>query len=74
VVQRAGEDVRPADIVIEEAATSAAIHAAAHPGRRAATDAEESGESDAANAATDAQPGAPADAGEAGASLDESAS
>jgi small subunit ribosomal protein S17 len=74
VVQRAGEDVRPADIVTEEAATSEAIHAAAHPGRRAATDAEESGESDAVNAATDAQPGAPADAGEAGASRDESAS
>ena len=74
VVQRAGEDVRPADIVTEEAATSEAIHAAAHPGRRAAADSEESGESDTASAATDAQSGAAADAGEAGASPDEEAS
>src|SRR3954470_24378759 len=33
VVQRAGEHGSPADIVGEEAATSEAIHAAAHPGR-----------------------------------------
>ena len=33
VVQRAGEHGNPADIVSEEAETSEAIHAAAHPGR-----------------------------------------
>ena len=36
VVQRAGEHGSPADVVAEEAETSAAIHAAAHPGRHAA--------------------------------------
>jgi len=41
VVQRAGEHGNPADIVSEEAETSEAIHAAAHPGRVAA---EETGE------------------------------
>jgi small subunit ribosomal protein S17 len=74
VVQRAGEDVRPADIVTEEAATSEAIHAAAHPGRRAAGESVESGESDTASGATDVQSGAAADVGEAGASADEEAS
>src|SRR6266487_4135743 len=34
VVARAGEHGSPADIVVEEAATSEAIHSAAHPGRR----------------------------------------
>ena len=34
VVQRAGDHGGPADIVGEEAATSEAIHGAAHPGRR----------------------------------------
>src|SRR5438093_5529539 len=38
VVARAGEHGSPADIVAEEAATSEAIHSAAHPGRRSATD------------------------------------
>src|SRR5215831_10717847 len=33
VVQKAGEHGSPADIVAEEAETSEAIHAAAHPGR-----------------------------------------
>jgi small subunit ribosomal protein S17 len=33
VVQRAGEHGSPSEIVAEEAATSEAIHAAAHPGR-----------------------------------------
>jgi small subunit ribosomal protein S17 len=46
VVQRAGEHGSTADIVAEEAETSEAIHAAAHPGRRSAEDA------DAAEAAT----------------------
>jgi len=36
VVQRAGEHGSTSDIVAEEAATSEAIHAAAHPGRRSA--------------------------------------
>jgi small subunit ribosomal protein S17 len=40
VVQRAGEHGNTADIVAEEAETSEAIHAAAHPGRRSAEDAE----------------------------------
>jgi small subunit ribosomal protein S17 len=45
VVQRAGEHGSTADIVADEEATSEAIHAAAHPGRRAAEadDAEETG-------------------------------
>jgi len=45
VVQRAGEHGSTADIVAEEAETSEAIHAAAHPGRTresAATDADAS--------------------------------
>src|SRR6476659_2443158 len=40
VVQRAGEHGSTADIVAEEAETSEAIHAAAHPGRRSADDAD----------------------------------
>jgi small subunit ribosomal protein S17 len=48
VVQRAGEHGSTADIVADEEATSEAIHAAAHPGRRAA-EADEAG--DAADAA-----------------------
>jgi len=36
VVQRAGEHGNPSDIVVDEAETSEAIHAAAHPGRHAA--------------------------------------
>src|SRR5215218_7734603 len=39
VIQRAGEHGSPADIVADEAETSEAIHAAAHPGRH--SDAEE---------------------------------
>jgi small subunit ribosomal protein S17 len=35
VVARAGEHGNPADIVPDEAATTEAIHAAAHPGRQA---------------------------------------
>jgi small subunit ribosomal protein S17 len=38
VIQRAGEHGSPADIVADEEATSEAIHAAAHPGRRVAED------------------------------------
>ena len=35
VIQRAGEHGSPSDIVADEAETSEAIHAAAHPGRHA---------------------------------------
>src|SRR3954468_7576398 len=38
VIQRAGEHGSTADIVAEEAETSEAIHAAAHPGRHGAND------------------------------------
>jgi len=38
VIQRAGEHGSAADIVADEAETSEAIHAAAHPGRRSPTD------------------------------------
>jgi small subunit ribosomal protein S17 len=41
VVQRAGEHGNPQDIVGEEAATTEAIHSAAHPGRHSADDAED---------------------------------
>jgi small subunit ribosomal protein S17 len=40
VIQRAGEHGSVADIVSEEEATSEAIHAAAHPGRHSADEAE----------------------------------
>ena len=40
VVQRAGEHGSTADIVADEVETSEAIHAAAHPGRRSADDAD----------------------------------
>ena len=36
VVQRAGEHGNPSDIMVDEAETDEAIHAAAHPGRHAA--------------------------------------
>jgi small subunit ribosomal protein S17 len=49
VVQRAGEHGSPADIVADEAETSEAIHAAAHPGRHTSDD-----EADASNGAEEA--------------------
>ena len=52
VLQRTGEHGSPADIVSEEAETSEAIHAAAHPGRH--SDAEEAETARAAEAAEDA--------------------
>jgi small subunit ribosomal protein S17 len=52
VLQRAGEHGSPADIVSEEAETSEAIHAAAHPGRH--SDAEEAETAPAAEAAEEA--------------------
>jgi small subunit ribosomal protein S17 len=50
VVQRAGEHGNPADIVSEEAETSEAIHAAAHPGRVAAEESAEEPEPEAGQA------------------------
>ena len=44
VVQRAGEHGSPSEIVAEEAATSEAIHAVAHPGRHADADEAEAGD------------------------------
>src|SRR5690349_3353593 len=59
VIQRAGEHGSSADVVGEEAEVSEAIHAAAHPGRRAAAD-------DAESTPTEASAeGAPAGAEEA---------
>ena len=49
VVQRAGEHGSSADIVADEEATSEAIHAAAHPGRRVA-DADASPDADSTEA------------------------
>jgi len=43
VVQRAGEHGSPSEIVAEEAATTEAIHAAAHPGRRSADETPDEG-------------------------------
>ena len=40
VVQRAGDHALPGEVVTDEAATSEAIHAAAHPGRTHDTDTE----------------------------------
>ena len=54
VVQRAGEHGSPADIVSEEAETSEAIHAAAHPGRHAA---DEDENADTVSATADANAG-----------------
>ena len=57
VIQRAGEHGSPADIVSEEAETSEAIHAAAHPGRHAADDDDGAGDEAAAVAAGTADAG-----------------
>ena len=48
VVARAGEHGSPSDIVAEEAETSEAIHAAAHPGRHADADDADAGAAEAA--------------------------
>jgi small subunit ribosomal protein S17 len=54
VVQRAGEHGSPAEIVAEEAATSEAIHGAAHPGRHADAEPEaDAGEGTADEAASE---------------------
>jgi len=54
VVARAGEHGSPADIVAEEAATSEAIHSAAHPGRRSPDQDEAAAEESGAGATGDA--------------------
>ena len=58
VIQRAGEHGSPADIVAEEAETSEAIHAAAHPGRTRAESTD-----DTADAAEAVEAGAESGAG-----------
>jgi small subunit ribosomal protein S17 len=50
VTARSGDHGLPSDIVVEEAATTEAIHAAAHPGRDRAAEAAEAAESEAAEA------------------------
>jgi small subunit ribosomal protein S17 len=71
VIQRAGEHGLPGDIVSEEAATSEAIHAAAHPGRhreaQAAETDDETVAADAEPADADAEPAAEGDERAAGA-------
>jgi small subunit ribosomal protein S17 len=65
IVQRAGDHTASSDIVAEEAATTEAIHAVAHPGRThamAADDAEATGDSVAGSADDSAGTGAAADA------------
>ncbi len=55
VMQRAGDHGLPGEAVVsEEAATSEAIHSAAHPGRRAADDAEDGATADESEAGVDA--------------------
>jgi small subunit ribosomal protein S17 len=59
ILQRAGEQVGPGEIVAEEAETSEAIHAAAHPGRtrdESATDEEASAADEAAEPAGEDAP------------------
>ncbi len=60
VIQRAGEHGSPADIVADEAATSEAIHGAAHPGRRVADETGDDGGQESASgdeaAAGEAEP------------------
>jgi small subunit ribosomal protein S17 len=46
IVQRAGDQAQPGELIAEEAETTAAIHAAAHPGR-ARGDEDEAAEQDA---------------------------
>jgi len=47
VVQRSGDHVLPGEIVAEEAETTEAIHAAAHPGRTRSEDEEAAGDGEA---------------------------
>jgi small subunit ribosomal protein S17 len=54
IVERAGDHGLPGEIVAEEAATSEAIHAAAHPGRVHAAEATPEGETPEAPAGEEA--------------------
>jgi small subunit ribosomal protein S17 len=56
VVARAGEGGSSSDVVFEEAETTEAIHAAAHPGRTRADDADETDSAAAGEVATTADP------------------
>ena len=47
VVQRSGDHVLPGEVVVEEAETTEAIHAAAHPGRTRSEDDEAAGDGEA---------------------------
>ena len=51
IVQRGGDHALPGEIVADEAATSEAIHSAAHPGRQHDTDADSADAPDADDAA-----------------------
>jgi small subunit ribosomal protein S17 len=69
VVQRAGEHGLPGEsVVIEEEATSEAIHAAAHPGRTRTSDADDAADDVAGDAAEATAEGSPDAAPEATAS------
>ncbi len=63
VVQRSGDHVLPGEVVRDEAATSEAIHAAAHPGRTRDADAATDADAD-VDGAADAGPGSDAAAEE----------
>src|SRR5690349_13800379 len=64
VVQRAGEHGLPGEaVVVEEEATSEAIHAAAHPGRARAAEADAAGDADDTTAEPGARASEPAPAG-----------
>ena len=65
VVQRAGDHGLAAEIVAEEAATSEAIHAAAHPGRAKAEAAQDEDASEAAEGDADAADAADAESADA---------
>ena len=58
VVQRAGDHALPGEVVTDEAATSEAIHAAAHPGRTRAADDEETATESESDATAEATPAA----------------
>jgi small subunit ribosomal protein S17 len=63
VIQRAGEHGLPGEtVVVEEEATSEAIHAAAHPGRRQAAEAAEAAEAEESSVPTPAEPAEAVDA------------
>ena len=62
VTARSGDHGLPSDLVVEEAATTEAIHAAAHPGRDRAAEAAEAAEAAQAAEGTEATEGPGTDA------------